>query len=59
MTKKTAIKQVIEMLESNNTTKEKEAYEIAYKFDIVITEIWDDNDDEIIGLLVDDEVIYF
>lgn len=57
MTKKEAIKQVIEMLESNNAIKEKEAYEIAYKYDIVISELWDD--DDIIGLTVEDDVIYF
>ena len=57
MTKREAIKQVIDMLESNNTVKEKEAYEIAYKYDIVISEIW--NDEDIIGLTVEDDVIYF
>lgn len=57
MTKREAIKQVIDMLESNNTVKEKEVYEIAYKYDIVISEIW--NDEDIIGLTVEDDVIYF
>ena len=57
--KKTAIKQVIELLESNDVVNENKAFEIAHEFDIVLTEIWDDEDEEIIGMMVEDETIYF
>lgn len=59
MTKEAVIKQVIELLESNDTEKEKEAFELAYKFDIALTEIWDDEDEEIIGMMVEDTTLYF
>ena len=59
MTKQNAMKKVIELLQSNDVTKEHEAFEIAYKFDITLTEIWDDKDDEIIGMMVEDETLYF
>lgn len=47
------------MLESDDVEMQDKAMGIAYDFDIVITEIWDDNDDNIIGMSVEDEVIYF
>jgi len=59
MTKEAVIKQVIELLESNDTEKENEAFELAYKFDIALTEIWDDEDEEIIGMMVEDTTLYF
>lgn len=59
MTKDKAINKVIKMLESDNVEMQDEAMKIAYDFGIVITEIWDDNDDNIIGMSVEDEVIYF
>lgn len=59
MTKETAIKQIIKLLESNDTAKENEAFELAYKFNIVLTEIWDDEDEEIIGMMVEDTTLYF
>lgn len=59
MTKETAIEKVIELLESNDTAKENEAFEIAYEYDIVLTEVWDDEDEEIIGMMVEDTTIYF
>lgn len=59
MTKEAVIKQVIELLESNDTEKENEAFELAYKFDIALTEIWDDEDEEIIGIMVEDTTLYF
>lgn len=58
MTKEAVIKQVIELLESNDTEKENEAFELAYKFDIALTEIWDD-EEEIIGMMVEDTTLYF
>ena len=57
MTKEAVIKQVIELLESNDTEKENEAFELAYKFDIALTEIWDDEDEEIIGMMVEDTTL--
>lgn len=53
------INKIIELLESNNLVKENEAFELARKFNICITEIWNDDDTEIIGLAVEDNVIYF
>lgn len=55
MTREAAIKNVIELLELDDT----EAFELAYRFDIVLTEIWNDEDEEIIGMMVEDTTLYF
>lgn len=57
MTRAEAIKKVIEIISTQDSIGEAE--EIAYQNDITITEVWDETDDEIIGMAVEDEVIYF
>lgn len=52
--KKNVVKEIIDLFEYDRA---REAFEVARKYDICITEIWED--DEIIGMSVEDEVIYF
>lgn len=57
MTRTEAIKKVVEIISTQDSIREAE--EIAYRNDITLTEVWDEADDEIIGMMVEDEVIYF
>ena len=55
MTRAAAIKKVVEIISTQDDISEAE--EIAYKNDITLIEVW--SDDEIIGMMVEDETIYF
>ena len=57
MTRTEAIKKVVEIISTQDSIREAE--ESAYRNDITLTEVWDEADDEIIGMMVEDEVIYF
>lgn len=57
MTREEAIKKIIEIISTQDSIREAE--EIAYQNDIVLTEVWSESDGEIIGMMVEDEVIYF
>lgn len=57
MAREEAIKKIIEIISTQDSIREAE--EIAYQNDIVLTEVWSESDDEIIGMMVEDEVIYF
>lgn len=57
MTRTEAIKKVVEIISTQDIIREAE--EIAYQNGIVLTEIWSDDEEEIIGMMVEDEVIYF
>lgn len=52
-----AIKKIIELINTQDDIREAE--EIAYKNGITLTEIWADDGEEIIGMMVEDETIYF
>ena len=52
-----AIKKIIELINTQDDIREAE--EIAYKNGITLTEIWADDAEEIIGMMVEDETIYF
>lgn len=51
------IKKIVEIISTQDDISEAE--ELAYQNDITLTEIWDDTDDEIIGMMVEDETVYF
>lgn len=57
MTRTEAIKKVVEIISTQDIIREAE--EIAYQNGIVLTEVWSDDEEEIIGMMVEDEVIYF
>lgn len=57
MTRTEAIKKVVEIISTQDIIREAE--EIAYQNRIVLTEVWSDDEEEIIGMMVEDEVIYF
>ncbi len=57
MTRKEAIKKIVKIISTQDSIREAE--EIAYQNGITLTEIWADNEEEIIGTMVEDEVIYF
>lgn len=57
MAREEAIKKIIEIISTQDSIREAE--EIAYQNDIVLTEVWSESDGEIIGMMVEDEVIYF
>ena len=57
MTREEAIKKIIEIISTQDSIREAE--EIAYQNDIVLTEVWSESGGEIIGMMVEDEVIYF
>lgn len=57
MAREEAIKKIIEIISTQDSIREAE--EIAYQNDIVLTEVWSESDGEIIGMIVEDEVIYF
>lgn len=50
------VNQIIAALDADNA---KLAYELAYANGVVLTEIWSEDDDEIIGMMVDDITIYY
>ena len=53
--KKEILKKISDII--SNEDDIKEAVELAQKYNITLTEIW--TDDEIIGLMIEDETIYF
>lgn len=55
MKRSEVIKRVVEIISTQDDISEAE--EIAYKNNIALTEVW--SDDEIIGMMVEDETIYF
>lgn len=55
MKKTEVIKKIVEIISTQDDISEAE--EIAYKNNITLTEVW--SDDEIIGMMVEDETIYF
>ena len=57
MTRKEAIKKIVKIISTQDSIREAE--EIAYQNDIVLTEVWSESGGEIIGMMVEDEVIYF
>ena len=57
MTREEAIKKIIEIISTQDSIRKAE--EIAYQTDIVLTEVWSESGGEIIGMMVEDEVIYF
>lgn len=57
MTNTETIKKIIELINTQDDIREAE--EIAYKNSITLTEIWSDDGEEIIGMMVEDETIYF
>ena len=57
MAREEAIKKIVEIISTQDCIKEAE--EIAYQNDIVLTEVWSDDEEKIIGMMVEDEVIYF
>lgn len=57
MTRKEAIKKIVKIISTQDSIREAE--EIAYQNGITLTEIWADNEEEIIGTMVEDEEIYF
>lgn len=57
MTREEAIKKIIEIISTQDSIRKAE--EIAYQNDIVLTEVWSESGGEIIGMMVEDEVIYF
>lgn len=57
MERSEALRKIIEIISTQDNIKEAE--EIAYQNDIELCEVWDEDEDEIIGLSVEDEVIYF
>lgn len=59
MTRETALRRIIELLEDEQVDNTDEVFKIASEFDICLTEIWDNEDDNIIGMAVEDIVIYY
>lgn len=57
MNRKEAIKRIINMIEHEDNIKE--AFELAYSYSIEMAEIWSDDEEEIIGMMVEDDVIYY
>ena len=57
MTREESIKKIIEIISTQDSIRKAE--EIAYQNDIVLTEVWSESGGEIIGMMVEDEVIYF
>lgn len=53
--------EIINKIEEIINTQEdiSEAEELAYQNNIILTEIWDENDDEIIGMMIEDITVYF
>ena len=52
-----AIKKIIEIISTQDNIRE--AREIAWQNNIALTELWSDDDQEIIGMMVEDDTIYF
>lgn len=57
MTRTEAMKKIVEITSTQDIIREAE--ELAYQNDIVLTEVWSDDGEEIIGMMVEDETIYF
>lgn len=57
MTNAEARRKIIELINTQDDIREAEG--IAYENGITLTEIWADNGEEIIGMMVEDETIYF
>lgn len=57
MTRQEAIKKIIHILETEEESKE--AFRLAYDYNVELEEIWSDDGEEIIGMCVEDEYIYF
>ena len=55
MKRSEVIKKVVEIISTQDDISEAE--ELAYQNNIILTEVWKDN--EIIGMMVEDETIYF
>ena len=55
MDRREVVKRIIDIIITEDVITEAE--ELAYQNDITLSEIWED--DDIIGMAVDDEVIYF
>lgn len=57
MTRGEAINKIVKIISTQDSIREAE--EIAYRSGITLTEVWSDDEEEIIGMAVEDEVIYF
>lgn len=57
MTRAEVIKKIVEIISTQDDISEAE--ELAYQNDITLTEVWSDDEEEIIGMMVEDETIYF
>lgn len=57
MTRTEVMKKIVEIISTQDVIREAE--ELAYQNDIVLTEVWSDDGEEIIGMMVEDETIYF
>lgn len=51
------IKKIVEIIITQDDISEAE--ELAYQNAITLTEVWTDDEEEIIGMMVEDETIYF
>ena len=57
MTRAEAIRRMVEIISTQDIITEAE--EIANEYNICLSEVWSDDEEEIIGMMVEDITIYF
>ena len=57
MTREEAIKRITNIVENEDDITG--AFELACTYGVEMCEIWSDDEEEIIGMMVEDEVIYY
>ena len=56
MKRSEVIKKIIEIISTQDDIRE--AWDLACENDIFVSEVWNENDEEIIGYAIEDDIIY-
>ena len=57
MKREDIVNKIIEIISTQDDIRE--AWDLACENDIFVSEVWNENEEEIIGVAVEDDIIYF